>query len=55
MIIKIKNTRYFKTVMFFVYEGIYLLFIDAFNQYLLTRSIDISNYLMNNLVVFNIV
>lgn len=55
MIIKIKNTRYFKTVMFFVYEGIYLLFIDAFNQYLLTRSFDISNYLMNNLVVFNIV
>lgn len=41
--------------MFFVYEGIYLLFIDAFNQYLLTRSFDISNYLMNNLVVFNIV
>ena len=55
MIIKIKNTRYFKTVMFFVYEGIYLLFIDAFNQYLLTRSFDISNYLINNLVVFNIV
>lgn len=55
MIIKIKNTRYFKTVMFFVYEWIYLLFIDAFNQYLLTRSFDISNYLMNNLVVFNIV
>lgn len=41
--------------MFFVYEGIYLLFIDAFNQYLLTRSFDISNYLINNLVVFNIV
>lgn len=55
MIIKIKNKRYFKTVMFFVYEGIYLLFIDAFNQYLLTRSFDISNYLINNLVVFNIV
>ena len=55
MIIKIKNKRYFKTVMFFVYEWIYLLFIDAFNQYLLTRSFDISNYLINNLVVFNIV
>ena len=55
MIIKIKNTRYFKTVMFFVYEGIYLLFLDAFNQYLLTRSFAISNYLINNLVVFNIV
>lgn len=54
MIIKIKNTRYFRTVMFFVYELVYLLFIDTFNQYLLTRSLDTSNYLINNLIVFNI-
>lgn len=55
MIIKIKNKKYFKTVMFFVYEMVYLLFIDVFNQYLLTRSFDTSNYLINNLIVFDIV
>lgn len=54
-ITKLKNKKYFKTVMFFVYEMIYLLFIDVFNQYLLTRSFDTSNYLINNLLVFDIV
>lgn len=39
-ITKLKNKKYFKTVMFFVYEMVYLLFIDVFNQYLLTRFID---------------
>ena len=54
-ITKLKNKKYFKTVMFFVYEMVYLLFIDVFNQYLLTRSFDTSNYLINNLLVFDIV
>lgn len=54
-ITKLKNKKYFKTIMFFIYEGIYLLFIDVFNQYLLTRSIDINNYLVKNLFVFDAV
>lgn len=54
-ITKLKNKKYFKTVMFFVYEMVYLLFIDVFNQYLFTRSFDTSNYLINNLLVFDIV
>ena len=31
MIDKIKNNSYFKTILFFIYEGIYLIFIDFFN------------------------
>lgn len=54
-ITKLKNKKHFKTVMFFVYEMVYLLFIDVFNQYLLIRSFDTSNYLINNLLVFDIV
>lgn len=54
MISKIKNNKYFKTIVFFIYEGIYLIFIDFFNQYLITRSLSISEYLIKTAIVFNI-
>lgn len=55
MIKKIKNNKYFKTIMFYIYESIYLLFIDLFNQYLLVRSINTSDYFIKNLLVLNII
>lgn len=55
MIKKLKNKKYFKTIMFFVYETIYLLFIELFNQYLLVKSINTSDYFIKNLLVFNII
>lgn len=54
MISKIKNNKYFKTIVFFIYEGIYLIFIDFFNQYLITRSLSVSEYLVKTAIVFNI-
>ena len=54
MISKIKNNKYFKTIVSFIYEGIYLIFIDFFNQYLITRSLSISEYLIKTAIVFNI-
>lgn len=55
MVDKIRSKKYFKTVMFFIYEGIYLLFIEAFNQYLLIKSLSPSDYFLGNLFVFNMV
>ena len=55
MIKKLKNKKYFKTIMFFVYETIYLLFIEAFNQYLVTKSFYIGDYMIKNIVVFDII
>lgn len=54
MISKIKNNKYFKTIVFFIYEGIYLIFIDFFNQYLITRSLSVSEYFVKTAIVFNI-
>ena len=54
MISKIKNNKYFKTIVFFIYEGIYLIFIDFFNQYLITRNLSISGYFVKTAIVFNI-
>lgn len=54
MIDKIKNNSYFKTILFFIYEGIYLIFIDFFNQYLITRNLSISGYFVKTAIVFNI-
>lgn len=54
MIDIIKNNSYFKTVLFFIYEGIYLIFIDFFNQYLITRSLSVSEYFVKTAIVFNI-
>lgn len=54
MISKIKNNKYFKTILFFIYEGIYLIFIDFFNQYLITRSLSVSEYFVKTAIVFNI-
>lgn len=54
MISKIKNSRYFKTALFFIYEGIYLIFIDFFNQYLITRNLSVSGYFVKTAIVFNI-
>lgn len=55
MVDKIRSKKYFKTVMFFIYEGIYLLFIEVFNQYLLIKSLSPSDYFLGNLFVFNMV
>lgn len=51
----IKNNKYIKTVLFFIYEGMYLIFIDFFNQYLITRSFSISEYLIKTAIVFNLI
>lgn len=55
MVDKIRSKKYFKTGMFFIYEGIYLLFIEVFNQYLLIKSLSPSDYFLGNLFVFNMV
>lgn len=55
MINKIRSKKYFKTLMFFIYEGMYLLFIEVFNQYLLVKSLSLSDYFLSNLFVFNVV
>lgn len=54
MIDKVKNNSYFKTILFFIYEGIYLIFIDFFNQYLITRNLSVSGYFVKTAIVFNI-
>ena len=36
------------------YEGTYLIFIDFFNQYLVTRSLSISGYLVKTAIIFNV-
>ena len=50
---RITKSKYFKTILFFIYEGIYLIFIDFFNQYLVTRSLSISGYLVKTAIIFN--
>lgn len=55
MLNKIKNNKYFKTILFFIYEGIYLIFIDFFNQYLITRSLNINEYLVKTAIIFNVI
>lgn len=55
MLNKIKNNKYFKTILFFIYEGIYLIFIDFFNQYLITRSLSINEYLVKTAIIFNVI
>ncbi len=55
MMKKIKNKKYTKTIMFFIYESIYLLFIDLFNQYLLVKSINTSDYFISNLLILNVI
>ena len=51
---RIIKSKYFKTILFFIYEGIYLIFIDFFNQYLVTRSLSISGYLVKTAIIFNV-
>ena len=51
---RITKNKYFKTILFFIYEGIYLIFIDFFNQYLVTRSLSISGYLVKTAIIFNV-
>ena len=51
---RITKSKYFKTILFFIYEGIYLIFIDFFNQYLVTRSLSISGYLVKTAIIFNV-
>lgn len=51
---RIAKSKYFKTILFFIYEGIYLIFIDFFNQYLVTRSLSISGYLVKTAIIFNV-
>lgn len=55
MINKIKNTKYYKTILFFIIEGIYLILIDSFNQYLIIRSFNLSDYLTKTTILFNII
>lgn len=55
MINKLKNKKYYNTILFFIYEGIYLIFIDFFNQYLVIRSLNISQYLVKTAIIFNVI
>ena len=54
MINKIKNSKYYKTWLFFVIEGIYLIAIDFFNQYLVMNSFSLSLYIIKTAVLFNV-
>ena len=51
---RIIKSKYFKTILFFIYEGIYLIFIDFFNQYLVTKSLSISEYVVKTAIIFNV-
>ena len=37
---KIKKNKYYKTILFFIYEGIYLILLEVFNQYLTYYNIN---------------
>lgn len=47
--------KYKKTILFFIYEVIFLLFIDFFNQYLIIRSLNIFDYIVKTIWGFDFV
>ena len=50
---KIKENKYYKTILFFIYETIYLILLESFNQYLICNNVN--EEILTETKIFNIV